>query len=144
MAVVMSSNRSYLVRAIYEWILDNDCTPYLLVDAGTPDTAVPQQFVKDGQIVLNLSPSAVVDLVMDRSAIQCSARFGGVPTAIYVPVGAVLGIYARENGQGMLFDGPEPSPEPPPETAPVGPGTGKGSSSRPSLKVVKSGLKVVK
>lgn len=136
----MSSNRSYLIRAMYEWILDNDCTPYLLVDAATPNTEVPQQFVKDGQIVLNLAPSAVVSLVMDRAAIQCSARFGGVPMSLYVPTGAVLGIYAKENGQGMIFDGPEPTPEPPP---PESPPAGK-SGSRPSLKVVKSGLKVVK
>ena len=139
----MTSNRPYLVRAVYEWILDNNCTPYLLVDARTTGTLVPQQFVKDGQIVLNLSPSAVVELVMDNAAIQCSARFGGVPTSIYVPVGAVLGIYARENGQGMLFDAPEPAPEPPPQSGSPSP-AGGGGATRPSLKVVKSGLKVVK
>src|SRR5690625_6988276 len=100
----MTSNRPYLVRAMYEWILDNDCTPYLLVDAESRGTVVPREFVRDGQIVLNLSPSAVINLVMDNQAIQCNARFGGTPMAIHVPTGAVLGIYARENGQGMLFD----------------------------------------
>lgn len=140
----MSSNRPYLVRAMYEWIVDNHCTPHLLVDAEVDGTVVPRQFVKDGQIVLNLSSSAVINLVMDNNAVQCNARFGGVPMAIHVPAGAVLGIYARENGQGMLFDGPEPSPEPPsPEGK--GPVERQGrDGGRPHLKVVKPELKIVK
>ncbi|ESK56690.1 ClpXP protease specificity-enhancing factor [Acinetobacter tjernbergiae] len=96
--------RPYLARAIYEWICDNQLTPYLLVDATQPYTEVPQQFVKDGQIVLNLAPHAVHQLHMSNEAITFSARFGGVSKEIYVPIRAVLGIYARENGQGLFFE----------------------------------------
>lgn len=96
--------RPYLARAIYEWICDNQLTPYLLVDATQPHTSVPIQFVKDGQIVLNIVPHAVHQLVMNNDAISFSARFGGVAQNIYVPFASVIGIYARENGQGLFFD----------------------------------------
>ncbi len=138
----MSSSRPYLVRALYEWIVDNGCTPYVLVDAELQGVEVPVQYVKNGQIVLNISPTAVAELLLDNTAMSFSARFGGVPTTIYVPMPAVLGIYARENGQGMVF---EPEPEPPNPPA-VGQGSGAAtprvprgdrSRSRPSLKVVK-------
>lgn len=100
----LTPTRPYLSRAIYEWICDNQLTPYLLVDATQPNTSVPVQFVKDGQIVLNIVPHAVHQLVMDNDAISFSARFGGVAQNIYVPFASVLGIYARENGQGLFFD----------------------------------------
>lgn len=96
--------RPYLARAIYEWICDNQLTPYLLVDSTQPYTEVPQQFVKDGQIVLNLAPHAVHQLQMSNESISFSARFGGVSKDIYIPISAVLGIYARENGQGLFFE----------------------------------------
>lgn len=96
--------RPYLARAIYEWICDNQLTPYLLVDATQPYTEVPQQFVKDGQIVLNLAPHAVHQLQISNESISFSARFGGVSKDIYIPISAVLGIYARENGQGLFFE----------------------------------------
>lgn len=96
--------RPYLARAIYEWICDSQLTPYLLVDATQPYTEVPQQFVKDGQIVLNLAPHAVHQLQMSNESISFSARFGGVSKDIYIPISAVLGIYARENGQGLFFE----------------------------------------
>ncbi len=100
----LTPSRPYLARAIYEWICDNNLTPYLMVDATIPFTDVPQQFVKDGQIVLNIVPHAVHRLNMSNEAITFSARFGGVSTDIYVPFQAVLGVYARENGQGLFFD----------------------------------------
>ena len=90
------------MRALYEWIVDNNCTPYVLVDASVRDVMVPQQFVKDDQIVLNLSPDAVVDLSITNQAVAFNGRFGGVATDVYVPISAVVGIYARENGQGMV------------------------------------------
>lgn len=96
--------RPYLARAIYEWICDNNLTPYLLVDATQPHTRVPEQFIQDGQIVLNIVPHAVHQLTMSNDAITFSARFGGVSRDIYVPLNAVMGIYARENGQGLFFD----------------------------------------
>ena len=94
----VTPTRPYLARAIYEWICDNQLTPYLLVDATQPHTDVPQQFVKDGQIVLNLAPHAIHQFHMSNDAITFSARFGGVAREIYVPIRAVLGVYARENG----------------------------------------------
>lgn len=124
----MNSSRPYIIRAIYEWIVDNDCTPHLLVDVDVEGVDVPQAYVTDGQIVLNISPSAVVGLEMGNDLILFNGRFGGVATDIVVPIKAILGIYARENGQGMVFDASE-NPEEPPD-----PPSGR---SRPSLKVVK-------
>jgi stringent starvation protein B len=120
------------MRALYEWILDNECTPYVLVNASSEGVSVPQQYVKDGQIVLNISPSAVVDLTIDNEALFFNGRFGGIATDVYVPMAGVIGIYARENGQGMVFDqddGPLPDP-------PGGPAPPKGER-KPALKVVK-------
>jgi len=100
----MTSTRPYLVRALYEWIIDNQCTPYLLVNALDPGTRVPQEYVKDGQIILNLAPGAIRGLVMDNERIEFSARFGGVARSLHVPLTAVMAIYAKENGKGMFFD----------------------------------------
>ena len=130
----MTPSRPYIMRALYEWIVDNDCTPYLLVDAEVPGVDVPRQYVKDGQIVLNISPSAVIDLHISNDAVLFNGRFGGVATDIEVPVSAVVGIYARENGQGMVFEPEEAGDDPEPPERPT---PGPGSKSRPSLKVVK-------
>ncbi len=100
----LTPTRPYLARAIYEWICDNNLTPHLLVDATQPYTDVPTQFVQDGQIVLNIVPHAVHMLNISNDAVTFSARFGGVSKDIYVPMSAVLGLYARENGQGLFFD----------------------------------------
>lgn len=129
----MTSSRPYVMRALYEWILENDCTPYVLVNAGEEGVDVPAQYVKDGQIVLNISPAAVVDLVIGNDAMYFNGRFGGMPADIYVPMAGVIGIYARENGQGMVFEGEEATwPQPPADPSPPAPG-----DKRPSLKVVK-------
>lgn len=137
----MSSSRPYLIRSLYEWILDNQCTPYVLVNAEYPDTIVPDSFVEAGQIVLNLSPSAIRHLEMDNEKICFDGRFGGVAQQVWLPAQAVMAIYARENGQGMVFE-VEPAPAPPPaDKEPLqnkGSGTGKPAKpARPSLKVVK-------
>ena len=100
----MNSSRPYMLRALYEWIVDNDCTPYILVDANHAGVAVPPGYSADGQIVLNTAPAAVRDFTMDNQAISFEARFSGAPFSLYVPITAVLAIYARENGQGMFFD----------------------------------------
>ncbi|OAL80842.1 ClpXP protease specificity-enhancing factor [Acinetobacter sp. ANC 4779] len=100
----LTPTRPYLARAIYEWICDNNLTPHLLVDATQPNTMVPEQFIQDGQIVLNIAPHAVHKLNISDASITFSARFGGVSRDIYVPLNAVMGIYARENGQGLFFD----------------------------------------
>ncbi|MGB1243984.1 MAG: ClpXP protease specificity-enhancing factor [Porticoccaceae bacterium] len=116
----MRSNRPYLLRAFYDWIVDNDCTPYIVVDAHYPEVQVPQDFVTDGQIVLNIAPRAVSSFEMNNQYVQLSTRFGGMPIDIYVPVGAVMGIYAQENGQGMVFEPENPDDNPPPKP-PTGP-----------------------
>ena len=97
----MTSHRPYLLRALYEWIADNDLTPHLLVHTTRPHVQVPNHAVKDGRIVLNVAQRAVVALEMTNDTISFSARFGGVSHNVSVPVSAVLAIYARENGQGM-------------------------------------------
>lgn len=103
----MTPNRPYLLRAFYDWLLDNQLTPHLVVDATKSDVEVPQQFVQNGQIVLNISPTAVGQFHMDMDDVSFNARFGGVPHQVYIPLGAVLAIYARENGAGTMFE-PEP------------------------------------
>lgn len=103
----MKSSRPYLARALYEWLLDNELTPYLVVDATLPDVEVPRQFVQNGQIVLNVAPTAVRDLFMENQAIGFNARFGGQPMQVMIPIPALIAIYARENGAGMVF-GHEP------------------------------------
>ncbi len=138
----MTSNRPYLLRAIYEWLVDNNCTPHIVVFAGAEGVKVPQQHVnKEGQIVLNVSPTAVKDLFIANDAVSFSARFSGVVNNIHVPCGAVLGIYGRENGQGMMFEfeppklpPTPPSPPPPAKSSEV---SSIGAAKRPSLKVVK-------
>ena len=109
----MTSNRPYLLRALYEWIVDNGLTPHVLVDAVQPGVRVPAHAVKDGRIVLNIAERAVGGLRMDNETLRFSARFGGVSQSVLVPMHAVIAIYARENGQGMaLPDDPRPaSPE---------------------------------
>ena len=130
----MSPSRPYLMRALYEWIQDNEFTPYVLVDANIYGVQVPMEHVNDGQIVLNINASAVRDLLIDNQGLSFSARFSGVTQNIYVPIVAVLAIYAKENGEGMVFGNeagaPDPDDTPPPkkEERPTG---------RPSLSVVK-------
>lgn len=124
----MTSSVPYLLRAIYDWILDNQCTPYLIVDALHQETSVPQEHVKDGQIVLNISPQAIRDLQIENDSVQFSGRFAGIPHEIYAPIAAVLGIIAKENNEGMWFSRSEDDPDAPKPT------TRKGGP--PSLKIV--------
>ena len=136
------SRRPYLLRAMLDWMVDCGYTPHLIVDAGSDAVQVPRQFVKEGKIVLNISASATQNFQIGADAVEFNARFGGVGHHVRVPVDFVLGIYARETGQGMVFteetspvpgapgnsgDGGGPEPTPPPPDKP----------RRPSLKVVK-------
>ena len=129
----MMSLKPYLIRAIYDWIVDNQFTPYLLVNADGDGVVVPRQYVQEGKIVLNLRPQAVHGLALGNSHIAFSARFGGNPMQVDIPIRAVLAIYAQENGKGMIFDDEDdetpPSADPPAEDA-----TPK---KRPTLRVVK-------
>ncbi|WP_306850680.1 ClpXP protease specificity-enhancing factor [Luteibacter jiangsuensis] len=103
----MTSNRPYLLRAIYDWISDNGFTPYVLVDANQPGVQVPAHVVKNGQVVLNLAMRAVANLDLGNDRITFQARFSGVSQSIAIPMHAVLALYAQENGQGMMFPADE-------------------------------------
>lgn len=135
----MSSSRSYIAKALYEWILDNDCTPYILVDAHHPAVVVPMEYVQDGQIVLNISPTAVRALHISQDYIMFDGRFGGKAWSITVPMAALIAIYTQENGQGMFFE-PEPYEETESAEAPIIESTEPEKPAKP----VKGHLKVVK
>lgn len=135
----MTTTRPYLIRAINEWACENDLTPHLLVNALAEGAIVPTQFIKDGQIVLNISPSAVQNIELGNDWVLFSARFSGQAMNIEVPVNAVLAIYARENGQGIFFPEEDGSPEPEGgenKNKPVIKPAGK-KADKPLLKVVK-------
>ncbi|MEJ2602374.1 MAG: ClpXP protease specificity-enhancing factor [Gammaproteobacteria bacterium] len=131
------SKRPYLVRAMHEWMSDSGHTPHIVVDATVDGVHVPEQHTKEGRIVLNISHSAAHELRLDNDAVSFRARFGGTPHDVWVPVAAILGIYARETGQGMIFSQNDDGPEPP-----DGPGSkdeeGTDDGGRPThLRVVK-------
>jgi len=100
----LSPKRPFLLRAYYDWIVDNNMTPYLIVDATYYGVVVPQEYVQDGQIVLNLSTTATGNLILANDHIQFNARFRGIPQDVYIPMGAALAIYSRENGDGVMFE----------------------------------------
>jgi stringent starvation protein B len=149
----MNSSVPYLIRAINEWILDNNCTPYIVVDATKDDVSVPLEHVKDGQIVLNIGPQAIRNLSISSEYVMFSGRFAGIAHEVYAPIGAVMGIITKENGEGMWFpreeeESPEPTPAgPTPSDFPLGGASSKEPSAggrgqkpkkgAPSLKVVK-------
>ena len=115
--IVMSSNRPYLLRAMYEWIADNGMTPYILVDAGASGVNVPKSAIKDGRIVLNIAARAVAQLELGKEYVSFVARFAGVSQSVEVPMGAILAIYAQENGQGMMFPAEGETPPQQPDSA---------------------------
>lgn len=127
------SKRPYLIRAMHEWMGDNGHTPHIVVDASVDGVAVPEAHVKDGKIILNISLSAAHNLKLTNSSVSFRARFSGVPFDVWVPISSVLGIYAKETGQGMIFshgtEQPEPPQDPEEKQAP--------RASRSHLKVVK-------
>lgn len=136
----LTSTKPYLLRALHEWCTDNGLTPHLLV-AVNGQTRVPMAYVKDGEIVLNLNYSATKDLLIGNEAITFSARFNGVATSLHIPVSAVRGIFARENGQGMFFElEPEETPlaaGAPTEDSEQPAGEKQAKQQKPSLKIVK-------
>lgn len=129
---VMTSNRPYLLRALYEWIGDNGLTPYILVDATNTGVRVPPGAAKDGKVVLNIASRAVTQFEISNEHIRFLARFGGVSQSVDIPMVAVLAIYAQENGQGMMFSAENAPPEPPPP------------ATKPDEAVKKPHLRVVK
>ena len=133
--VVMTSNRPYLLRAMYDWISDNGLTPYILVDAAAPGVQVPKSAIKDGRVVLNMSPRAPLrsfPISPGQERVSFVARFSGVSQSVEVPMASLLAIYAHENGQGMMF----PAENQPPPTA--GPTADDASGKKGShLRVIK-------
>ena len=128
----MTSSRPYLIRAIYEWLVDNQLTPYVMVDAMAPHVEIPENYIEDGKIILNIAPMAVRDLSMTNTDIRFDARFSGITHHIYAPMQSVMAIYAFENGRGMVFSDEDDGDTEPPE--PGKPPRGRG---KPNLKVVK-------
>ena len=143
----MTSTRPYLIRAFYDWIIDNDCTPHIVVNAGFAGVEVPEEYVEGGQIVLNISLAAVQGLRLGEEAIEFQARFGGQVRHVYAPIYSILAIYAKENGRGMVFaeedSDPPPSPEDPNtdtqngETSGGNKGGKRPPGGRPHLTIVK-------
>jgi len=133
MTAEMTSNRPYLLRALYEWIADNNMTPHVLVEAGADGVDVPDQAIQKGKVILNIDNAAVRELDLGNDWLNFKARFSGSEYRVTVPIEAVLAIYSKENGQGMMFaqdDGTEP---------PTDPGTDPDNkpARRPHLKIVK-------
>lgn len=124
----MTSSKPYLVRALYEWILDNGSTPYILIDADNDRVLIPPGIASDGKVVLNLAPQAVQNLEITNDHIAFSARFAGVAEDIFCPMGSLLAIYARENGEGMMF---------PPEEDEGSDADDAAKRKGPTLKVIK-------
>lgn len=133
MSKEMTSNRPYLLRSLYEWISDNRMTPHILVEAGIAGVDVPDQAIQKGKVILNIDEAAVRELEMGNEWVTFSARFSGREYGVTVPIDAILAIYAKENGQGMMF-AQEDDDIPP--TDPDTEGNGK-PSRRPHLKIVK-------
>ena len=142
----MVSSRPYLIRAMHEWILDSDLTPYVLVDANYKDVVIPLEYVEDGKILLNISSGATQNLNLGNEFVIFSARFSGKSMEVSFPVDAALAVYAKENGRGMMFntdgtdDDPpssEPSPTDPSMSGSSAPGSTPAPAKKPSLKIVK-------
>ena len=135
----MKPLRPYLLRALYDWMLDNGYTPHVLVDATAVGVQVPAELVQQGRITLNIHPQAVQGFYMDATGLRFSARFGGVSRQVEVPIAAVLGAVARETGRGMAFEAEEFAGGDPPDSPepPTPPAAGKNVRSGPSLRVVK-------
>jgi len=131
----MSSSKPYLVRAVREWILDNHLTPYILVQIGLPGTRIPEAHADGDKIVLNISGSAVSEFMLDNDYLSFLARFGGKSMDVCVPVEAILAIYARENGEGMVFDRLETNLSRSASAKPASRSTGGG---KPHLELIKS------
>jgi stringent starvation protein B len=132
----MTPSRPYLLRALYEWISDNGMTPYLLVDALQDGVEVPQEYVENGKIVLNIGMGAVQSIDLGNEALMLDARFSGKPMQVVVPIEAVMAIYARENGKGMVFTEEDGSGDKPPTSDKPSP-SGTSKSKKPQLRVIK-------
>lgn len=133
----MTSTQPYMLRAFYDWIVDNGLTPYAVVNVNWPNVEVPSQYVQDGQIVLNLSPSACINFSIDLEAVSFQARFGGQPMQVFFPCGAVTAIYAKENGAGTVFTEEQPPQQEDQDKPTLATTAPQRSGKKATLKVVK-------
>lgn len=134
----MTSSRPYLLRAIYEWIVDNSLTPYLLVNATVENVIVPTEYVSNGKIILNIAPAAVQDLEIINDEIHFNARFSGNAMYVSVPMPAAMAIYAKENGRGMVFtEEDEHPPDPDKKDKDDKKESRKEKPKQPNLRVIK-------
>jgi stringent starvation protein B len=143
----MRPSRPYLLRAFYEWISDNEWAPYLVINANYPDVEVPQQYVEEGRIILDVSAHAIRNLTLANSHIMFDARFSGVPFEVYAPIRAVTAIYAKENGRGMVFkEDEEGEEEAPPPRGKLGVSSGNNTKTPPrgkgKLVLIKTGKEI--
>lgn len=144
----MTSSRPYLVRAFNEWIIDNEMTPYVVINATIPGVRVPKQYIENGRIILNISPFATQALIIDNTKIEFKASFGGVLQQVIAPIKAIEAIYAKETGKGMIFSEDDENTAPTPEVSTLastdgddddsgGDGSGRGKRQKGHLRVVK-------
>lgn len=136
----MTSSRPYLVRAMYQWIVDNGMTPHLLVDVSVDGVQVPVEHIQNGKIILNIAPMAITSLVLGDEDVTFGARFSGKSQNLYIPIEAILAVYAKENGQGMMFSEDDGAVSSDDDNDPgAGPGSGSkaNKAKRPNLRVVK-------
>ena len=131
----MTLSRPYLLRGFYDWIVDNHCTPYVVINTELPGVHVPEEYIEDGRIVLNIAPNAVRAILLANDHIEFNARFSGIPHDIWAPIKAVTAIYAKENGRGMVFKEEEeeddtPTPSSPNQTASSGGKAGSGNNKK--------------
>jgi stringent starvation protein B len=135
----MTSSRPYLIRALYDWIVENQLTPYLLVNAEYPGVEIPLEYVTGGRVILNISPESCRGLHLDNDRIVLTTRFSGRTVQLALSPGAVLAIYAKENGRGMEFnEGDDSDDLPPPSSGPSGSSPSKSNTGRkPALRLVK-------
>jgi stringent starvation protein B len=131
------SRRPYLLRAMHEWISDSNQTPHIVVDASLEGVEVPRQYVQGGKIILNVSSNATSNLSLGNDVVRFRARFGAATYDVSVPIVAVLGIYARETGQGMIFSEADTPPQPPAPPSEPAPTTTENKRAKPTLKVIK-------
>ena len=133
----MLIQRPYLLRAFYDWIVDSECTPHIIVDATMPQVEVPEQFVENGKIVLNIAPESIVAFSLNDEALSFNARFSGQPMQVYVPLYAIEGIYTQENGVGTMFPEEEAYKDILTKQASNADKTDNAASKKPTLTVVK-------
>jgi stringent starvation protein B len=126
----MTPSRPYLLRGFYDWIVENHCTPYIVINTELPEVYVPEEYIENGRIVLNVDPNAVKGLLLANDHVEFNARFSGIAHDIWAPMKAVSAIYAKENGRGMVFKEEEEDETPPPSGSESSGGSESGGNNK--------------